>query len=317
MSIRTPFTQTSFDSATSVGPRLFEGFLAPIEALLVPAADPWTSSARRLRLLGAVGRRVDALFELRAAAFRATGAGTLPTIRRQRLRALLESAHEIWAQQLLPALRERGLPILEWHELRLDERRGLARIFVDELSPLLTPLTVDAAHPFPAVASLSLNVAVWAREPRSGTERYIGIELPPTFPRFLETPGGEGLVPIERVIGANLSVLLPDLDVLHHHAFRVTREVRPRRARGGSNSLVSRTRPVVRLEVDAEMPATQRRFLVEGLGVERGDVDTSPAPLDLSALTALPLTRLLAAESQGAARLRVRERRGGRDDGGR
>lgn len=317
MNARNPVTQTSFERESSIGPGRYEGLLAPVESLLGAAVGSRTSTARRLRLLGAVGRRVDSLFQRRAASFRVAGAGAAALARRERLRGLLDGADALWARAVLPSLRERGIAIHEWGELREDERRALAQIFIRELSPLLTPLTVDATHPFPAVASLSLNVAVLAREPRTGAERFIGIEIPPTVPRLLCATPSARLVPVECVIGANLPALLPDLEVVHHHPFRVTRDGRPLRANGVANGLASRTRTAVRLEVDAAMPSAQRARLIAGLGLAGGDLDAVTAPLDLAAVTAEPLARLLARGRTGAACVRAGAERGGCDDGGR
>jgi polyphosphate kinase len=134
---------------------------------------------------------------------------------------------------------------------------------------------------------------VLTRDLRTGTHRYIGIEIPPTVPRFLRPRAGSPLVPLECVIGANLPVLLPGLEVVEQHTFRVTRDGRPLRARGVAEGLGSRTRAAVRLEVDAAMSEAQRLRLVRSLGLEADDVDPSAAPLDLAALTALPLTQEL------------------------
>lgn len=303
MTARTPVTRTSFDRETSIGPEPFGGLLAPIEALVTTAVSARTSTARRLRLLGAVGRRVDSLFQRRAASFRVAGAGAAALARRERLRGLLNDANALWGRAVLPSLRARGIAIHEWSELRDDERRALEQIFFHELSPLLTPLTVDAAHPFPAVASLALNLAVLAREPRSGAERFIGIEIPPTVPRLLGAAPDTRLVPVECVIGANLPALLPALEVVHQHAFRVTRDDRPLRAGGLVQGIASRTRPAVRVEVDAAMPSAQRAQLLAGLGLAAGDLDASSAPLDLAALTVEPLARLLARGRRDAARV--------------
>ncbi len=217
----------------------------------------------------------------------------------------------------MPALRERGAVIHAWPELAAAEQRALARIFVRELSPLLTPLTVDATHPFPAVASLALNVAVLARERRSGAERFIGIEIPPTVPRFIGIANSVRLLSVECLIGANLTTLLPDLEVVHHHTFRVTRDGRPLRARGLANGLASRTRPAVRLEVDAEMPPAQRALLLAGLGLDAGDLDACAPPLDLASVAAVPLARLVARGCDEATNLASGEGHARREAGGR
>ncbi len=316
MSARNPVTQTSFDRRASVGPRLIEGLLAPVEALVATAGAPGTSTARRLRLLGTVGHRVDSLFQARASALRVAAAGTAALVRRKRLRSLLDEAQALWADPIVPGLQEHGIGIHAWRELATHEHRALAQVFVRELFPLLTPLTVDATHPFPAVASLALNVAISARDRRSGAERFIGIEIPPTVPRLLCIPDSRSLVPVESVIGANLQGLLPDLEVVHHHTFRVTRDRRPSGARAVFDGLVSRTRRAVRLEVDAEMPPAQRALLVAGLGLDPADLDACVAPLDLAAVTAVALARLRARRGEDEASVRSGARKRARNAGG-
>ncbi len=296
MSAQNPVTETSFDLEAPLGSRWPAGLLTPVADLVEAAAAPGTSTVRQLQLLGTVGRRVDSLFQRRSAALRVAGAGAAALPRRERLRELLERAQWLWTSAVAPSLHARGIGIHAWQELPSDERRVLAQVFVDELFPLLTPLTVDATHPFPAVATLALNLAVLARERRTGAERFIGIEIPPTVPRVLSAAHGAACVPVECVIGANLSMLLPDLEVVHHHTFRVTRDGRPLRTRGIVNGLASRTRLAVRLEVDAAMPAAQRVRLIGGLGLDTGDLDASTAPLDLAAVTAAPLARIAARE---------------------
>lgn len=263
--------------------------LAPLEALLRSARDPRAPVLARLRALGAVGRRVDSLFQLRAGALRARADEPRRATRRARLRSLLAEAQGLLTQEVFPALRDRHFWIAEWAALDPREGRVLADIFLGEISPLLTPLTVDATHPFPRFASLALNVAVSTREPRTGARRFVGIEIPPTVPRFLRPAPGGLLVPIESVLGANLPVLLPGLEVLHHHPFRVTRDGRPLRARGLAEARGPRTRAAVRLEVDAATPRALRASLAKGLGLESGDVDSVSGPLDLAAVAALPL----------------------------
>jgi polyphosphate kinase len=108
------------------------------------------------------------------------------------------------------------------------------------------------------------------------------------------------------VIGGNLAVLLPGLEVVCHHAFRATRDGRPLRSRALGAGGGPRTRAAVRLEVDAATPAELRRLLAQGLGLDAAhDIDESPGLLDLAAVAALPLARCLA-ESARPAPLRVR-----------
>ena len=304
MSLQPSLTQTPFDRAPSRRDESAVGLVAPLEALLAEARDPGAPVLRRLRLLGAVGRHVDGLFQLRAHALRPRESGERGAVQRARVRALLAEAHAFLARDVLPALRARGVAVCGWDEVDERERRALARILRSDVAPLLTPLTVDATHPFPAVASLAISVAVLVREPRGGGARYVGIEVPPAVPRFLSPAPDGPLVPVEEVIGDDLASLLPGLEVVCRHAFRATRDGRPMRARALGAGGGPRTRAPVRLEVEAATPAPLRRLLAAGLGLDsETDVDESPGPLDLAALASLPLVRCLAG---APAPLRVR-----------
>jgi polyphosphate kinase len=296
MSLQPPVTQTPFDRARSRHDERASGLLAPLAVLLDEARDPGAPLLRRLRLLGAFGRQVDRLFQLRAHALRERESGARGAARRASVRALLGEAHGLLAREVLPALCARGLAVRGWDALEAKERRALARLLRSEVAPLLTPLTVDATHPFPAVASLAISVAVLVREPGGAGARYVGIEVPPAVPRFLSPSPGGPLVPIEDVIGGNLARLLPGLEVVCQHAFRATRDGRPIRSRTpGAGAGGPRTRAPVRLEVEAATPAPLRRLLAAGLGLDvDSDVDEAPGLLDLAALASLPLTRCIA-----------------------
>ncbi|HSJ97212.1 MAG TPA: hypothetical protein VLC53_09065, partial [Myxococcota bacterium] len=287
MTLSTPVTQTTFDPNSARRGEPESEVLAPLEALIAEARDPRAPVLQRLRGIGALGRRVDALFQVRAAELRVRESGPRGAATRARVRALVREGYAFLTNEVLPAA---NVTLPGWRELAGAERRALSRRFAGEVSPLLTPLTVDAAHPFPCVASLALCVAILVRGPRGAGERYVGIEVPPAVPRFLNAARGGPLVAIEDVIGSHLSSLLGGCEIVCHHAFRATRDSRPLRARLGASG-GPRTRAAVRMEVEAATPPDLRRLLVEGLGLDpESDVDESPGPLDLAAVAALPLS---------------------------
>src|SRR4029453_12320786 len=96
-----------------------------------------------------------------------------------------------------------------WAELTPSDREGLTRDFMDRIFPVLTPLSVDPAHPFPYISSLSLNLAALVRDPMTGVRRFARVKVPPILPRFLQLPDGERFVPLETVIAAHLGRLFP------------------------------------------------------------------------------------------------------------
>ena len=89
---------------------------------------------------------------------------------------------------------------------------------------MLTPLSVDPAHPFPYISSLSLNLAVLVRDPSTGGRRFARVKVPPLLPRMIALPDGERFVAIEEVIAAHLDWLFPGMQVGENYVFRVTRD---------------------------------------------------------------------------------------------
>jgi polyphosphate kinase len=278
MSAQTPVTQTSFDPlGDRRGLARPEESFAPLEIALAEARDPRAPVLERLRLLAPLGRRIDAIFQ--RGSWRNDRRERAPSSMRERLVSLQHEAHTLLREDLLPELAARGLALTPWRRLSPGDRNALSRVFATEISPLLTPLTVDATHPFPCVASLALNVGVLVRKPGTRERRFVGVEVPPALPRFVSTPSG-ALVCIEEVVRANLELLLPGLDVISHRAFRVTREGRPLR----SGRTGPRTRAAVRVEVEAGTSASMRRLLARALELAESDVDEIPGPLDLTSL---------------------------------
>jgi polyphosphate kinase len=303
MSAQNPVTKTSFESEVGERGEPRTGDLAALEVLLAEARDARIPVLRRLRLVATLARRLDSFFQLQVPALRSRG--RLAQVR-ARTSAIAAGTRALLESELLPALASRGLRLSSWDALAAEQRVGVSRLFAAEVSPLLTPLTVDAGHPFPCVASLALNLAVMARAPREPELRYVGIEVPPTLPRFVALAGGGLVLRIEDVIGANLGTLLPGLEVASHHVFRVTRDGRPRRSAttwssdaGGPSP---RTRAAVRLELEAAALPALRQLLTEALGLHDDEVYEVAGALDLCGLASLPVARALHGSPAGLAR---------------
>lgn len=194
-------------------------------------------------------------------------------------------------ENLRPALAEAGLPILDHDQLDPGQREHVARYFQASVEPVLTPLAVDATHPFPFIANLGLNLVVRLGNGRGKRGRYVCIEVPGGRPRLLPLPGESGFVPLEQVIGANLDRLFPGEEGLSWHLFRVTRgakddpwdlapaqELEPDLSPGRLLALVTaelkarKFAGVVRLEVDRGMPEALQGWLAERLGVDGADL---------------------------------------------
>src|SRR5690606_10465285 len=122
---------------------------------------------------------------------------------------------DAWTRLVRPALADAGIEITDWDELPADERSALTEYFQAQVFPVLMPLAVDPAHPFPYISGLSLNLAIRIRNARTGRQEFARLKVPPMLPRFVEVPGsGEILrfIPLEDLISNHLDDLFPGID---------------------------------------------------------------------------------------------------------
>src|SRR5262249_36110345 len=140
----------------------------------------------------------------------------------ERVRTLLTRRDALFAAHVHD-LAAAAIHLSDWDQLDDDERAYLECLFEERILPVLTPLAVDPAHPFPYISNLSLNLAVVVRAPDELTRRLARIKVPPLLPRFLVTEGGDRFVPIEQLIARKLSTLFPGMEIVECSPFRVTR----------------------------------------------------------------------------------------------
>ena len=210
----------------------------------------------------------------------------------------------VFLDSVRPALAEEGILIVTWADLDQRERDQLSTYFNEQVFPVLTPLAVDPAHPFPFVSGLSLNLAVTVRQPEDGAQHFARVKVPNNVDRFVEleraggAEGSEGqtvvrYLPLEELIAAFLPVLFPGMDIVEHHAFRITRnadyEVEEDRDEDLLQALereLARRRfgSPVRLEIADDMTESMLELLLRELDVNPGDVIEVPGLLDLSSL---------------------------------
>jgi polyphosphate kinase len=208
----------------------------------------------------------------------------------------------VFLDSVRPALAEEGIYIVTWADLDQAERDQLSTYFTEQVFPVLTPLAVDPAHPFPFVSGLSLNLAVTVKQPDDAGQHFARVKVPDNVDRFVElesvgaTEGAEGVVrylPMEELIAAFLPVLFPGMEVVEHHAFRITRnadyEVEEDRDEDLLQALereLARRRfgSPVRLEIADDMTESMLELLLRELDVNPGDVVEVPGLLDLSSL---------------------------------
>lgn len=214
----------------------------------------------------------------------------------ERTRELQLRHAQLFTKELAPSLTQARINIVHWSTLSSDEQNLLHDYFQSQVFPVLTPLAVDPAHPFPYISGLSLNLAVVLRNPKSKAEHFARVKVPPLLPRFVQVPGSSSrYVPLEDVMGEFLGELFPGMEVLQHHTFRVTRnEDLEVDEDEGENLLIQlekellrrRFGPPVRLEVAQDIDAKVLSLLQRELDIDGSDVFMLPEPLDLRSLSA-------------------------------
>ncbi|MGY4100454.1 RNA degradosome polyphosphate kinase [Nocardia sp. R16R-3T] len=205
----------------------------------------------------------------------------------------------VFLHSVLPALTAEGIAVIDWSDLDDDERQRLSGYFQDQVFPVLTPLAVDPAHPFPYISGLSLNLAVTVKDSSTGGEHFARVKVPDNVDRFVRvrrTDSGSpvaAFLPMEELIAAHLDQLFPGMTVVEHHSFRITRnadfEVDEDRDEDLLQALereLARRRfgSPVRLEVSDDMTEHMLDLLLRELEVDPGDVIQVPGLLDLSCL---------------------------------
>lgn len=226
-----------------------------------------------------------------------------------RSRSLMERHAAAFAEQVRPALAREGIVIVSWESLAEAEQEKLGKFFKKHIFPVLTPLAVDPAHPFPYISGLCLNIAVTLRERGHGRELFARVKVPELLPRFIavdeegkayrpsDAPtvaeGEIRFIPLEDLISAHLSQLFPGMDVIEHSTFRLTRNEDMEVDEDVAGDLLHaiekelkkrRFGPAVRLEVEETMPKRTVKMLMKELDIRSEDVMRLPGPLDLTGL---------------------------------
>src|SRR3954470_915620 len=187
------------------------------------AEDPTTPLLERVKFLAIFSGNLDEFFMVRVAGLKRRQAARLG-IRsadglsvREQLEKISERTGELVERQarclnedVLPSLAKQGIRIVHWDELDHDQHERLRTYFSEQVFPVLTPLAVDPAHPFPYISGLSLNLAVLVRDPAEETERFARIKVPPNVSRLVPVDGDTSVatfVPLEEMIAAHLPLL--------------------------------------------------------------------------------------------------------------
>ncbi|MDT5244401.1 MAG: polyphosphate kinase, partial [Mycobacterium sp.] len=210
--------------------------------VLALAADTSLPLLERAKFLAIFASNLDEFYMVRVAGLKrrdemglsvrsADGLSPREQLRRisERTQQIASRHAHVFLDSVRPALADEGIVIMTWAELDDAERGRLSTYFQEQVFPVLTPLAVDPAHPFPFVSGLSLNLAITVKHPDDGGQHFARIKVPDNVDRFVELGRREGsndvvrFLPMEELIAAFLPALFPGLEIVEHHAFRITR----------------------------------------------------------------------------------------------
>ncbi|MER6576267.1 RNA degradosome polyphosphate kinase [Nonomuraea sp. NPDC001023] len=285
-----------------------ESWLQFNERVLELAEDPSVPLLERVRFLAIFASNLDEFFRVRVAGLKrrmATGlllrtkSGLKPREELARIATIADSLAKRHAaafhDRVCPQLATEGIEIVRWDDLGREERTELRKLFRERIRPVLTPLAVDPAHPFPYISGLSLNLAVLVRNPITDHTVFARVKVPSQLPRFVPA-SKDRFVPLEDVIAAHLGQLFKGMEILQHHVFRVTRnedldvdeDVTENLMQALEKELLKRRfGPPVRLEVEETITPEVLAPLIEELELAPHEIYRLPGPLDLTGLHAI------------------------------
>jgi polyphosphate kinase len=285
-------------------------WLAFNQRVLELAEDPGVPLLERVNFLAIFASNLDEFFMVRVAGLKRrivtgiavpTNTGRSP---QQVLDDISQMAHELQERHarafhdlIKPALDAEDIHIESWSDLAESDREGLDDFFSEQIFPVLMPLAVDPAHPFPYISGLSLNLSVRIRNPKTDSVDFARLKVPPILSRFVQLPddgsGRQRFIAIEDLISNHVQELFPGMEVLEHHEFRVTRNEDVEIDEDESENLIQalerellrrRFGPPIRLEITDDMDPVTLELLIGELGITENEVYRLPAPLGLNGL---------------------------------
>ncbi|MGF1458310.1 MAG: polyphosphate kinase 1 [Leptolyngbyaceae cyanobacterium] len=295
------------------------------DRVLHEAFDSRTPFLERLKFTAIFSSNLDEFFMVRVSGLMdqvnagigaTTSDGLSPTevmnAIREHLRPKLKQQHDFFQTELRPQLKEHGVYLLDYDQLNSEQQTYLKVYFESQIFPVLTPLSVDPAHPFPRLSNLSLNLAVAVTNPETKVQKFARIKVPNNLPRFIGLPAelvdDESIwvgTTLEEIISHNLNFLFPGMEVSGHYLFRITRDADfPVREDEADDLLVAMEEEiskrrlegfVCRLEIEESMPTDLREGLMQELKVAEEDFYELKGVLNLADLfffMSMPLPEL-------------------------
>lgn len=291
-------------------------WLAFNQRVLELAEDPTVPLLERANFLAIFASNLDEFFMVRVAGLKrriVTGLAIPTNVGRAPADVLADisaEAHRLqlrhadaWTRLVKPELAAAGVDVVSYDALGEDDRASLYDYFQAQVFPVLMPLAVDPAHPFPYISGLSLNLAIRIRNARTGRQEFARLKVPPMLPRFVEVPSTDGALrylPLEELVSNHLDDLFPGMEVLDHHAFRLTRNEDVAIEEDESENLIQaleaellrrRFGPPIRLEITDDMDDVTLELLIRELDITEQEVYRLPGPLDLRGLFDLRIDR--------------------------
>jgi len=288
--------------------------------VLHEAEDPRTPLLERLKFLGIFSSNLDEFFQIRVAGLKdqlaagyveRTPDGLTPEEQlhriAERVRGLVARHARAAQEEVLPGLAREGLSVVDAGDLSAEDRVALDEYFHRNVFPVLTPLAVDPAHPFPYISNLSLSLAIALRG-SDGEERFARVKVPKILPRWVPLAGSGRFLPMEQLIQAHIESLFPGVEILGCYAFRITRNTDFEVDHDEAEDLLShiqeevrnrRFGAVVRLEVSPGLPQSIREVLISEFNAAQlsfatplasDDVYEVPGLLDTADLQSLAAT---------------------------
>ena len=289
-------------------------WLAFNQRVLELAEDPGVPLLERANFLAIFASNLDELFMVRVAGLKrriVTGLALPTNVGRSPndvLSDINRTAYELqlrharcFRDQVQPALAEAGVRVVDWEQLDAADRAHLTDYYEQRIYPILMPLAVDPAHPFPYISGRALNLSIRVRNPRTEKVEFARLKVPQMIPRYVRVDQRESIddvrfIALEELIANQLDGLFPGMEVLDHHVFRVTRNEDMEIEEDETENLIQalekellrrRFGPPIRLEISDDMDEATLGLLVTEFDIDEEQVYTLPAPLDLSGLFAL------------------------------
>ncbi len=281
--------------------------------VLEEAQDPTQPLIERVKFLTIFSSNLDEFFEIRVAGIKQQiesetsdvgpdGLSPTETFHNiQRIvRELVAAQYALWNDELLPELTKNGIRIRDVAQLSAKRAAWARRYFQEEVFPMLTPLAVDASHPFPQLLNKSHNLLVRAKALRGGEPLHAIVQVPRVVPRLIAMPRGKGepwdYIYLASLIKHHIAELFPGLILDGVHAFRVTRNsdlyIDDEEAENLLRTIEQELRrssrgDAVRLEVEPDCPKDFRELLIEFFDLTDADVYKLDGPLSMTHLAPL------------------------------